>query len=73
MRQKIEIFCETGLDDNGYPVRKSIKKFKNEPEALAFYGDQKNVRRYGTMFMNKKTGDGISFSWDDRKEAWVQE
>lgn len=72
MKKKIEIYHEPRVDDNGQPVRETIRTFKNEPEALAFYNDHRNARRYGAMFMVKNAEDGMSFAWDDRKEGWVQ-
>ena len=71
MKRKFEIYHEPRIDENGRPVREMIKSFKNEPEARAFYNDQRNIRRYGTMFMFKKDSNGLTLSWDDRKEEWV--
>ena len=71
MKRKIEIYNESRIDENGRPVMEVIKSFKNEPDAKAFYNDQKNIRRYGTMFMFKSDPDGSTLSWDDRKEEWV--
>ena len=71
MKRKFEIYNEPCVDENGYPVRKIVKSFKNEPEAKAFYSDQKNLRRYGTMYMYKNTSDGLSYAWDDRKGEWI--
>lgn len=41
MKRRFEIYNESGVDENGYPVREMVKAFKNEPEAKAFYNDQK--------------------------------
>lgn len=71
MRQKIEIYNEMGLDAEGRPIPETIKRFRNENEAMAFYHDWKNARRYGTMYMKRETKDGVCQTWDDRKEAWV--
>ena len=60
------------MDGSGHPVRKTIRTFKNEPEAIAFYNDWHNARRYGAMFMCKTAEDGTPLMWDDRKEGWVQ-
>ena len=70
MKRKIEIYRESGLDDSGTPIRETVKTFKNEPEAIAFYNDQRNARRYGTLFMVKRAGDGSTYAWDDRKQQW---
>ena len=71
MKKKIVISCESGFDADGYPAKKPIKTFKNEPEALAFYNDRRNIRRYGAMFMSKTDEDGSVRAWDDAHEAWV--
>lgn len=70
MKKKIEVYREPRVNSDGSPVHETIKTFKNEPEALAFYNDQRNARRYGTMFMCKSSSDG-EFSWDDRREEWI--
>ena len=71
MKKKYEIYSESGVDENGYPIRSVVKSFKNEPEAQAFYNNRRNIRRYGTMFMSKNA-DGELFNWDDRREEWVK-
>ena len=71
MKRKYEIYQEGMPGVDGLPTHRTIKTFKNEPEAMAFYNDKRNIRRYGPMFMNKSTGDGDMFSWDDRNERWV--
>lgn len=71
MKKKFEIYNESGIDENGYPIRTMVKSFKNEPEALAFYNNKRNIRRYGTMYMSK-SADGASYNWDDRREEWVR-
>jgi len=71
MKRKIEIYNEMGLDENGHPIPETIKRFKNETDAMAFYRDWKNYRRYGTMYMKRDGKDGGSEIWDDRKEEWV--
>ena len=72
MKRKFEIYTEYGADESGQSVKHVIKVFKNEPEALAFYRDKKNARRYGTMFMTKSTNDGGSYMWDEHTEGWVE-
>lgn len=69
MKRRFEIYHERGVDESGTPIRETIKTFKNEPEAIAFYNDPRNNRRYGPMFMNRTTADGMSV-WDDRREEW---
>ena len=71
MKRKFEIYYEGAPGVDGVPVQRTIKVFKNEPEAIAFYNDKRNMRRYGTMFMRKSTPDGGMFSWDDKNERWV--
>ena len=71
MKKRIEVYSESGLDENGRPVRTMVKSFRNEPEAIAFYNDQRNIRRYGTLSMQKNTEHGDSLSWDDRRMEWV--
>ena len=72
MKRKYVIYNESGVDENGRPIRNMVKTFKNEPEAMAFYGDIRNARRYGAMFMYKGAGDSAML-WDDRREEWVFE
>ena len=71
MKRKIEVYHEPCVDGSGHPVRQTIRTFKNEPEARTFYNDDKNVRRYGALFMSRKAADGTIANWDDRTEAWV--
>ena len=70
MKRKFEIYHERGFDESGHPIRESVKTFKNEPEARAFYNDPKNNRRYGPMFMSRMTAEGNAL-WDDRREEWI--
>jgi len=72
MKRKYVIYSEAGVDESGRPIRNMVKTFKNEPEAMAFYGDIRNARRYGAMFMYKSAGDSAML-WDDRREEWVFE
>lgn len=71
MKRKYEICQETGFENDSGPTIETIKTFKNEPDAIAFYTNPKNVRRYGTMYMNMRDDSG-NYRWDDRKEMWQQ-
>ena len=73
MKRKIEVSHERGIDANGDPIWETVRVFKNEPEAIAFYTDQRNIRRYGTMSMCRRTEDGDKLLWDDRKGEWIAE
>lgn len=70
MKRKFEISHESGFDLESGPTRSVIKTFKNQPDALAFYNDPRNLRRYGTLFLTVHTEDGRILTWDDRKENW---
>ena len=70
MKRKFEIYQEIGFDRDSGPVKDTIKTFKNEPEAMSFYNNPKNIRRYGTMYLTKIENDQV-FTWDDRKGAWM--
>ena len=71
MKRRFEIYNESGFDENGYPVRTVVKAFKNEPEAMAFYYDKRNNRRYSSMSMQMHVADGTCMMWDDRRKEWV--
>ena len=72
MKRKYEICQDTGFELESGPVREIIKTFKNETDALAFYNNPKNIRRYGTMYLRMRDESGDQYAWDDHKEAWQQ-
>lgn len=70
MKKRYTVFREAGFNNDGNPSVDTIKTFKNQPEAMAFYNDPRNTRRYGTLFMSMQDADGNTYNWDDRKGAW---
>ncbi len=50
--------------------RKTVKTFRNEPEAVAFVSDEKNQRMYGGLLLEYKGTDGIVYHWDAGKGEW---
>lgn len=50
--------------------RKTVKTFRNEPEAVAFVSDEKNQRMYGGLLLEYKGADGIVYHWDASKGEW---
>lgn len=70
MKRKFEISCDTGFENESGPVRETIKSFKNEPDALRFYLDPRNTRRYGTMYLEMRNEHGNTYEWDDSVEMW---
>jgi len=49
---------------------KKIKPFRNEPEALAFISDDKNLYMYGDMILEMQDTDGMCYIWNDHKRLW---
>lgn len=72
MKRKYEVSQDTGFEQDSGPVREVVKSFKNETDALAFYTNPKNIRRYGTMYLTMKDESGDLYNWDDQKEMWQQ-
>lgn len=72
MKRKFEIYQDTGFENESGPVKETVKTFKNKPDALAFYNDPKNIRRYSTLYLMMYDEDGNTYEWDDRKETWEQ-
>ena len=70
MKKKFEIYREAGYDPNDHTVKETIKTFKNESDAIAFYNDPKNQRRYGSYSMSKHDTDGHEYSWNERTCTW---
>lgn len=70
MKRKFEICQKSVSNETGDVKFETIKSFRNEPEAQAFYNDWRNLRRYGSMYMFKKTEEGSSL-WDDHRREWT--
>lgn len=71
MKTKYVISKESGYDvTNGHSSYKTVRTFRNEPEAMAFYNDPKNRRMYGSLFLERHDERGVS-EWDDREEKWA--
>lgn len=70
MKKKFEVYQYTGFENDGGPVAETIKTFKNKTDALAFYSDPKNIRRYRTLYLKMQDENGDTYEWDDRKETW---
>lgn len=71
MKAKYIVSQENGYDENGQPILKVVKVFKNEPEATTFYNDDKNIRRYGALFMSMRSPDGTVKNWNDKTGEWI--
>ena len=72
MKRKFEIFRERVYPSDTGAVRETIKTFKNEPEAISFFNDPRNQRRYGQYSMTKRDADGREYAWDERRNQWSQ-
>lgn len=70
MKRKFIVYHESGLDETGRPKIEELKIFKNEPEAVSFINDDRNVRHYGTMYLEKVDKDGTRYDWEERHETW---
>lgn len=71
MKTKYVVSKETSYDvTSGHSSYKTIRTFRNEPEAIAFYNDPKSRRMYGSLFLERHTEQGVS-EWDDRTEEWM--
>lgn len=72
MKSKYTVYRESVYDVTNKPSSYSrVKTFKNEPEAMAFISDMKNLRMYGEMYLERRDSDGSRFSWDDSKQEWI--
>ena len=47
-----------------------IKTFKNEPEAVSFYGNPKSSRQYGSLFLERHDADGSIYTYNDHTRGW---
>ncbi len=53
------------LDDD----RKEIKVFRNESDAMSFLGNIQNLRKYGSITIQRK-GDGGRETYNESKKTW---
>lgn len=73
MKSKYEVFRESGYDEtNGHSSYSKVKSFRNEPEAVAFITDPKNLRMYGELYLERRCDDGACYEWDACKKEWVR-
>lgn len=71
MKNKYIATCEDGFNsEDGSPKLKQVKKFKNEPEALAFFSDSRNQSQYRNLRLNLIDKDKVTFEYDERKGSW---
>ena len=71
MKRKYVVYKEAwGTNGKDQYVPKEIKTFRNEPEALAFISDDKNLYMYGDMLLKMQDTDGRCYNWNDRKHLW---
>ena len=74
MKSKYIVWCESGYNEAaGGFVRSIVKRFKNEPEALAFVSDTKNIRAHGEMFLERHDSNGSTYGWDAVHMKWNQQ
>lgn len=72
MKAKYYVYREYCHDETtGGTLYKRIKTFKNEPEAMAFIDDPKNLYMYGELFLECHSPDGKIYDWESYKQEWV--
>ena len=72
MKAKYAVYREYCHDETtGGILYKRVKTFKNEPEAMAFIDDPKNLYMYGELFLECHYPDGKIFDWDSYKRKWI--
>lgn len=72
MKTKYVVLRESSYDvTNGHSSYSKVKSFRNEPEAMAFITDPKNLRLYGELFLELYSYDGSRYEWDSSKQEWV--
>lgn len=72
MKAKYVVYREYCFDETiGGTLYKRVKTFKNEPEAMAFIDDPKNLYMYGELFLERHYPDGNICDWDACKQEWV--
>lgn len=73
MKSKYVVLHEGGYDvTDGHSPYKKVKTFKNEPEAMAFITDPKNLYMYGELFLEYYSADGKQYDWDSGKQEWIE-
>ncbi|MBQ8619072.1 MAG: hypothetical protein IJ418_16370 [Clostridia bacterium] len=71
MKSKYVVLQESSYDiTNGHSTYKKVKTFKNEPEAIAFVSDPKNIRMYGGLFLECHSADGVCYEWNADRQEW---
>lgn len=72
MKRRYVVRTDSGYDSAGiYQSRRQIKTFRNEPDAIAFYNDPKNVREHGCLFLEMIDKNGELHDWDDTRKEWL--
>lgn len=75
MKIKYLVLVENGFDheDNipTYKVIKIMKGERNEQNAISFVSDERNIRRYGYMTLQRVDEDGNASAWNDEDGEWV--
>lgn len=72
MKSKYVVLCEGDYDGaNGHSSYAKVKTFRNEPEALLFVSDSKNLRLYGELFRERRDSDGSRYEWDNVRQEWT--
>lgn len=70
MKTKYVIYADDGFDaDRCCVTYNTLKTFRNEPDALAFYNNPKNQRMYRSLYMERHEESGV-FEWNERRECW---
>lgn len=73
MKAKYVVYNETGHDEEtGETLYSRVKTFKNEPEALDFIDNPKNLYMYGELFLELHSPDGTRYDWDSHQRAWIE-
>ena len=71
MKSKYVVLRESGYDvTNGHSSYSKVKSFRNEPEAMAFISDPKNLLMHGELFLERHDPDGKHYDWDESKQEW---
>ena len=71
MKKRFEI-CRESMIDPGNITREVVKTFRNEGDAIAFYRNPRNARRYSPCVMLKHDQDGNVWQWNERGETWEE-
>ncbi|MDO4741439.1 MAG: hypothetical protein Q4A66_12285 [Eubacteriales bacterium] len=71
MKKTYTVLYESGYDvTTGHSSYSAAKVLRHEKEAFAFVKDEKNIRQYGEMSLEKRES-GHTFTWDFVREEWV--